>query len=191
MLCLACESNPAWVDVAIAHPDLILRDHALCEKKAAAFALALINRYPDKTRLVLDMIELAKEELDHLDIVVRILTKRGITMSPDTGNPYAQQLHQHVRGEEPLRLLDALIVGAFIEARSCERFSLMAKHAPTSDMRELYSSLLASEAGHYRAYTDIAREYFPVDAVKARIAEFAEFEAEIVRNLANQPTMHG
>lgn len=191
MLCLACETNPEWVDVAIANPDLILVDHALCEKKAAAFAMAMLNRYPDKSRLVLDMIELAKEELDHLDIVARILIARGIEMTPDAGNPYAQQLHQHVRGQEPYRLLDSLIVGAFIEARSCERFSLLAKHAPTAEMRELYASLLASEAGHYRAYTDIAREYFPFDAVKARIHEFAAFEATIVKNLTNQPTMHG
>ena len=97
MLCLACESNPEWVDVAIAHPDNILVDHALCEKKAAAFAMAMINRYPDKTRMVLDMIDLAKEELEHLETVVRILTARGITMAPDAGNEYAQQLHGHIR----------------------------------------------------------------------------------------------
>ena len=102
MLCLDCESNLEWVDVAIAHPDHILIDHALCEKKAAAFAMAMINRYPDHTRLVLDMIDLAKEELEHLDIVVRILTSRGLTMSSDAGNPYAQQLHAHIRGQEPL-----------------------------------------------------------------------------------------
>ncbi len=191
MLCLACESNPEWVDVAIAHPDNILVDHALCEKKAAAFAMAMINRYPDKTRMVLDMIDLAKEELEHLETVVRILTARGITMAPDTGNEYAQQLHGYIRGQEPYRLLDSLIVGAFIEARSCERFSLLAKHAADEEMRTLYSSLLASEAGHYRMYTDIAREYFPVDEVRARVQEFAVIEASIVRHLSNQPTMHG
>lgn len=191
MLCLACESNPEWVDVAIAHPDHVLVDHALCEKKAAAFAMAMINRYPDKMRLVLEMIDLAKEELEHLDTVVRILDARGITMAPDEGNVYAQQLHGHIRGQEPYRLLDALIVGAFIEARSCERFSLLAKHAPDEEMRALYSSLLASEAGHYRMYTDIAREYFTVEDVRSRVKEFAEIEASIVKGLSNQPTMHG
>lgn len=191
MLCLACESNPEWVDVAVANPDRVLVDHALCEKKAAAFAMAMINRYPDRSHLVLEMIDLAKEELEHLEIVIRILSSRGITMSHDSGNPYAQQLHEHIRSQEPHRLLDSLIVGAFIEARSCERFSLLSKHAPDAEMRALYASLLASEAGHYRAYTDIAREYFPVDEVRARVKDFAEIEAAIVQRLSNQPTMHG
>lgn len=191
MLCLTCATNPEWIPVASAHPDAILVDHAHCEKKAAAFAIALIQRYPERTRLVRDMIDLAKEELDHFAIVVDILDQRGLTLTRDAGNAYAQALHNHVRGNEPYRLLDSLIVGAFIEARSCERFSLLAEHAPTDEMRELYRSLLASEAGHYRAYTDIARAYFPVADVKQRIAEFAAIEASIVATLPNNPTMHG
>ncbi len=191
MLCLTRASNPEWIPVATANPDAILIDHAHCEKKAAAFALALIQRYPERTRLVRDMIDLAKEELDHFAIVVDILDRRGITLTRDAGNAYAQALHDHARGNEPYRLLDALIIGAFIEARSCERFSLLAENAPTEEMRDLYRSLLASEAGHYRAYTDIAREYFPVADVKQRIAEFAAIEANIVASLSNLPTMHG
>lgn len=191
MLCLRSETHPGWIDVAVAHPDEILIDHAHCEKKAAAFALALINRYPERMRLIKDMIDLAKEELDHFEIVVKVLEERGVALTKDTGNTYAQRLHEHIRKAEPLRLLDALIVGAFIEARSCERFSLLADHAPTEEMRALYKSLLASEAGHYRAYTDIAREYFPVEEVKARLEEFGSIEADIIASLTNQPTMHG
>ncbi|RPI67907.1 MAG: hypothetical protein EHM43_06320 [Ignavibacteriae bacterium] len=153
--------------------------------------MALINRYPERMRLIKDMIDLAKEELDHFEIVVKVLEERGVALTKDTGNTYAQRLHEHIRKAEPLRLLDALIVGAFIEARSCERFSLLADHAPTEEMRALYKSLLASEAGHYRAYTDIAREYFPVEEVKARLEEFGSIEADIIASLTNQPTMHG
>ena len=191
MLCLKRSSNPGWIDVAVAHPNDILIDHAHCEKKAAAFALALINRYPERMRLIKDMIDLAKEELDHFEIVVKVLEERGVALTKDTGNSYAQRLHEHIRNAEPFRLLDALIVGAFIEARSCERFSLLAEHAPTDEMRALYKSLLASEAGHYRAYTDIAREYFPVEEVKARLEEFGTIEADIIASLINKPTMHG
>ena len=171
--------------------DSILIDHALCEKKAAAFALALITRYPKRMRLIRDMIALAQEELEHFDMVMQELEKRNLTLSKDVGNPYANALHKFVRQGEPKRLLDSLIVGAFIEARSCERFSLLAKHAPSEELRTMYASLLASEAGHYRAYTDIAREYFPVEEVRDRIKEFAEYEAEVVKGLANQPTVHG
>jgi len=191
MLCLKNASNPEWIEVAIRHPIEILVDHAHCEKKAAAFAMSMINRYPEHMRLVKDMIDLAREEMDHFELVVRELEQRGAVLTYDGGNAYANALQQHIRTHEPVRLLDALIVGAFIEARSCERFSLLAEHAPTEEMRELYRSLLASEAGHYRAYTDIAREYFPVADVKARLEEFGAIEADIVRGLANRPTMHG
>lgn len=191
MLCLQSESQAAWIQVAIDNPDAILIDHAHCEKKAAAFALAMVSRYPDRMRLVRDMIELAKEELDHLGIVVGILDRRGVQLDADKANPYIKALNAHVRTTEPDRLLDLLVVGAFIEARSCERFSLLAKHCPDESMRLLYADLLASEAGHYRAYTDIAREYLSDIVVRQRLAEFGAIEAEIVRNLTNQPTIHG
>jgi tRNA-(ms[2]io[6]A)-hydroxylase len=191
MLCLQCESNPEWIGVANNHLIEILIDHAHCEKKAAAFALAMINRYPERTRLVKDMIDLAKEEIEHFELVIHELEQRGVSLTHDTGNRYAQLLHEHIRKSEPHRLLDSLIVGAFIEARSCERFSLLADHAASQEMRDLYKSLLASEAGHYRAYTDIAREYFPVEDVRQRLKEFGEIEADIIRSMQNQPTMHG
>ncbi len=191
MLCLQSESQAAWIQVAIDNPDAILSDHAHCEKKAAAFALAMVSRYPDRMRLVRDMIELAKEEIDHLALVVGILDDRGIALTADRPNPYIKALQDCVRTTEPDRLLDLLIVGAFIEARSCERFSLLAKHCPDESMRSLYASLLASEAGHYRAYTDIAREYMPDAVVRQRLAEFGAIEADIVRHLPNSPTMHG
>jgi tRNA-(ms[2]io[6]A)-hydroxylase len=142
-------------------------------------------------RLIRDMIALAQEELEHFDMVMQELEKRNLTLSKDVGNPYANALHKFVRHDEPKRLLDSLIVGAFIEARSCERFSLLSKHAPSEELRAMYGSLLASEAGHYRAYTDIAREYFPVEEVRARIKEFADYEATVVKGLANHPTVHG
>jgi tRNA-(ms[2]io[6]A)-hydroxylase len=191
MLCLTTSSNPGWVEVANANLDRILIDHAHCEKKAAAFALAMITRYPERTQLVKEMIDLAQEEMEHFATVIEILDKRGVHLTHDAGSVYAKALHAAMRTSEPERLLDALIVGAFIEARSCERFSLLAKNASDAELKDLYKSLLASEAGHYRVYTDIARMYFPVEDVKQRLHEYASIEAEIVRSLTNQPTMHG
>lgn len=191
MLCLQCESNPEWIAVANAHHDLILIDHAHCEKKAAAFGLSMINRYPDHPKLVYEMIDLVKEEIEHFERVVKELEARNIVLTRDHGNAYVRELHTHMAHNEPERMLDLLIVGAFIEARSCERFSILAEHCDREDLRVLYRSLLASEAGHYRMYTDIAREYYPADRVKQRLREFGEIEAGIVRSLTNQPTMHG
>ncbi|MCX6141539.1 MAG: tRNA-(ms[2]io[6]A)-hydroxylase [Candidatus Kapabacteria bacterium] len=191
MLCLTCTTNPEWIPIATANPDLILLDHAHCEKKAAFFALTMINRYPDRTRLVKELIALAAEEIEHFATVISELEKRNLTLTRDRGCDYAKALHEHVSPNEPRRMLDFLIVGAFIEARSCERFSLLATHALTEDMRALYRSLFESEAGHYRLYTDIAREYFPHEEVKKRLLEFSVIEADIVRGLPNKPTMHG
>jgi tRNA-(ms[2]io[6]A)-hydroxylase len=191
MLCLQSETNPEWIDVANKHHDKILIDHAHCEKKAAFFALSMINRYPERTQLVEKMVELAQEELEHFDSVQKELQKRNITFTADEGSEYAQKLHKLIRREEPGKMLDFLIVGALIEARSCERFSLLAKSATDETMRVLYKSLLASEAGHYTMYTDLAREYYPASEVKARVNEMAALEAEIVRNLKSLPMMHG
>lgn len=192
MLCLQAPTNAGWIDIASRHVEEILIDHAHCEKKAAANAMSMINRYPEKDVLVREMIALILEETEHLKFVFEELQRRGVSLTRDRGDSYAQQLTQHIRKNEPGRLLDLLLVDALIEARSCERFSLLSKceHIPP-DLRELYHSLLASEAGHYRTFTDIARLYYPADEVKARLNELAAIEAEIVRNLPNEPTMHG
>lgn len=191
MLGLKAETSMDWVAVANAHLPEILVDHAHCEKKAAAFAMSMINRYSNRTVLVETMIGIATEELEHLGICVEIMKKRGIEYTPDRGNPYVRTLRELIRREEPHRLLDSMMVGALIEARSCERFSKLAEFCVDDELRVLYKSLLASEAGHYRIYTDVAREYFPADIVKNRFIEMAELEGDIVRALTNAPTMHG
>jgi tRNA-(ms[2]io[6]A)-hydroxylase len=170
MLGLLCKTNPGWIEVATLHADEIINDHAHCEKKAAAFAMALIQRYPGHSRLVSDMLEIAKEEIDHFATVHNLILERGSVLHRDRGNAYARKLHDLIRKQDPNRLMDSLIVGALIEARS---------------------SLLASEAGHYKSYTDIARVYFPATQVRQRLKEMLEAEAVIVRSLANSPSMHG
>lgn len=192
MLCLQTPSNPEWAEIASKNLDLILIDHAHCEKKAAANAMSMISRYPDRDKLVLEMIDLWQEESEHFAFVYREMRKRDIALTKDRGDRYVQELSHHVRKNEPGRFLDLLLVDALIEARSCERFSILAKtESLPQDLRALYQSLLASEAGHYRTFTDIAREYFPNDEVKERLHELAALEADIVRNLPCDPTMHG
>jgi tRNA-(ms[2]io[6]A)-hydroxylase len=192
MLCLQNASNPEWIIAAAANLNEVLIDHAHCEKKAAANALSMVQRYPEKEKVVLEMIFILKEEWEHFEMCFQELQKRGIVFSRDKGDGYAQQLSQLVSKQEPMRFLDLLLVDALIEARSCERFSILSKCEEIPlDLRQFYQSLLASEAGHYRLFTDIAREYFPPDQVKLRLTELAAAEAEIVRNLPNKPTIHG
>ena len=143
MLHLQCSTNPEWVHVATQNLDKILIDHAHCEKKAAGFALAMITRYPSHTMLVKRLIDLAKEELDHFEFVINELELRGITLPRDKGTKYAQELHKLIAKNEPDRLLDSLIIGSFIEARSCERFSLLAEHTTDPVLQKLYAGLLS------------------------------------------------
>lgn len=192
MLCLKNDTNPEWIAAASQRLTDIMIDHAHCEKKAAANGMSMIQRYPEKDDLVRDMIDLINEEMEHFAFVVKELHRRGASLTRDRGDRYAQLLTQHIRKQEPHKLLDLLLVDALIEARSCERFSILSKCGDIpADLREFYRSLLASEAGHYRTFTDIARRYFPAEEVRRRLDELAEIEAEIVRNLPNEPTIHG
>jgi tRNA-(ms[2]io[6]A)-hydroxylase len=120
-----------------------------------------------------------------------MIRERGWSLTRDPGDSYAQALHKLIRKNEPDRMLDRLLVAALIEARSCERFRILSEHIPDEEMAEFYQSLLASEAGHYRIFCDIAREYFPEEEVRTRLEELADREAAIVRDLKDEPMMHG
>lgn len=172
---LHCPTPNAWIDQALQHPEELLIDHANCEKKAASTALNLMFRYIDKPDLLQKMSRLAREELRHFEQVTALMQKRGVAYRGLSASHYAQRLRQHVRTVEPGRLVDTLIVGAFIEARSCERFAKLAPHLD-SELGAFYRSLLKSEARHYQDYLKLAQDYAagPIDD---RIAFFGEVEA--------------
>jgi tRNA-(ms[2]io[6]A)-hydroxylase len=153
--------------------------------------MALVSRYPGRDTLVREMIALAKEEMEHFGMVYELIRERGGELGRDPGDPYVQALHREARPNEPERMLDLLLIGALIEARSCERFSMLSKHVPDPELQIFYESLLASEAGHYRTFYDIACEYYPEADVRARLEVLATREADIVLQLASLPTMHG
>lgn len=192
MLCLTVPTNPEWIQVAAANLIPLMVDHAHCEKKAAANALNLIIRYPDLDLLVQEMITVMEEELAHFKLMVGELRDRGVSLTKDAGNDYARQLSAQIRKHDPERLLDSLIVDAFIEARSCERFTILAS-APEipEEIRGIYYALMASEEGHYNSFITLAEHYFPPETVQAQLQKFAVWEADIVRALPNKPTMHG
>ena len=168
----------AWVQQALQHPEELLIDHANCEKKAASTALNLMFRYIDKPDLLQKMSRLAREELRHFEQVIALMGKRGIAYRGLSASHYAQRLRQHVRTVEPGRLVDTLIVGAFIEARSCERFAKLAPHLD-AELGEFYRSLLKSEARHYQDYLKLARDYAD-ESIDERVAFFAEVESRAI-----------
>lgn len=192
MLCLQIPSHPEWIISASNNIHSILVDHAHCEKKAAANALHLIQNYPQYPELVQEMIAIVKEEWEHFEQVYAIILEQNIQFTKDTGDSYAQQLSKNIRKSEEFKLLDLLLVDSIIEARSCERFSILSKSMSIpSYLRDFYSTLLASEAGHYVTFVDLAKKFYPDETVKYRLQQLAAIEAKIVQQLHNLPTIHG
>ncbi|MCB9680046.1 MAG: tRNA-(ms[2]io[6]A)-hydroxylase [Alphaproteobacteria bacterium] len=180
MLFLASDTPRAWIDAALADVDTVLLDHAHCEKKAASTAMNLIFRYGDQLPLVRALTDLAKEELEHFEVMLDVLETRGVRFARLEPSPYASRLLAACRSAEPGRLVDTLLCCALIEARSCERMRLLSEHAPDAPLRSLYSSLLASEARHHRTYVDLAQRLVPEADVRGRLAELADHEARVL-----------
>ncbi len=188
---LPCTTPDAWVEVALQHdqePTLLI-DHANCEKKAAATALALMHRYTDNPLLLNKMSRLAREELRHFEQVIKIMSARGVTYEPLSASRYAQGLHKGVRRQEPGRLIDTLIVGALIEARSCERFARLAPELDR-ELGDFYFSLLKSEARHYADYLRLAESLADEAHLADRLDYFRGLEAELVESADTEFRFH-
>lgn len=184
---LLCPTPDRWVEEALKHPELLLIDHANCEKKAAGTALNLMYRYVDNFDLLNKMSRLAREELRHFEQVIAIMQARGIEYTQITASRYAAELRKPVRTFEPAKLIDTLIVGAIIEARSCERFEKLAPHLD-EELEKFYLSLLKSEARHYQDYLTLAEQAAAgeptVDghSVEDRITLFLERDKNLVES---------
>ena len=188
---LPCTTPDAWVEVALQHdqePTLLI-DHANCEKKAAATALALMHRYTDNPLLLNKMSRLAREELRHFEQVIKIMSARGVTYEPLSASRYAQGLHKGVRRQEPGRLIDTLIVGALIEARSCERFARLAPELDR-ELGDFYFSLLKSEARHYADYLRLAESLADEAHLADRLDYFRGLEAGLVESADTEFRFH-
>jgi tRNA-(ms[2]io[6]A)-hydroxylase len=169
----------AWLKSAISNADLLLIDHANCEKKAASTAMSLLYRYVEKPRLLQRLSRLAREELRHFEQVARVIEVRGIAYRHVSASRYAGALKKMVRSHEPQRLVDTLLVASVIEARSCERFALLADVVDVQ-LAGLYRSLLDSEKRHFDVYRQLALEYGDEKDVRARIDLILEEENNFI-----------
>ncbi|OJY15940.1 MAG: hypothetical protein BGO98_25140 [Myxococcales bacterium 68-20] len=202
MFCLRAATDSAWATSAVTDLDAVLVDHAHCEMKAATNALSLVVRHSSDLGLVRALTEIAREELEHFQRVVDFLEARGLRLGSPPVDDYAAELRRAMNRlpatDLPL-VVDRLLVGALIEARSCERFKLLIQVLPEScpaDLRAFYEELFACEARHYRQYVDLAlRAAGSLAAlVEPRLQALAEAEAGIVRSLAERDargTVHG
>ena len=180
---LHCETPDAWIATAM-HPAqqaLLLLDHANCEKKAASTAITLMYRYVGDFEMMHKMSRLAREELRHYEQVMQIMQKRGVAYDQITPGRYASELRKPVRTHEPARFIDTLIVGAIIEARSCERFAKLAPHLD-EELQTFYLSLLKSEARHYEDYLHLAKKAAGGEDISERVQHFLALEKNLVES---------
>jgi len=191
---LKYHTPPHWAQSVLSRPLDLLNDHAHLEKKAAANALELVNRYPEPTppeHWVEAMTAIARDEVEHLAIVCRMLARRGARLTRQHSNPYASQLRSLVRmGRGPAELVDRLMVSALIEARSCERFKLLADACEDAQLAKLYRGLWSSEHGHYRTFLQLAEQIQDADHVTKRWEQMLTAEAKIIADQPPGPRMH-
>ena len=191
---LRYQTPTAWAVAVLGKPLELLNDHAHLEKKAAANALDMLNRWPEPSppeNWVAALTAVARDEVEHLAVVCRMLARRGGRLTKQHSNPYASALRQLVRnGTGPAELVDRLIVSSLIEARSCERFKLLADSSHDAELTKLYRGLWASEHGHYRSFLGLAEQVQDRSAVATRWDEMLDAEARIIASQPPGPRMH-
>ena len=175
---LGAATPDAWVEAAVDNLDVLLIDHANCEKKAAGTAIGMLYRYDDRPELLRPLSKLAREELRHFEEVLQAMRVRGTAVRRLSPSRYAGRLFRLAASHEPARLVDTLVVGAIVEARSCERFARLAERLD-EDLGRLYRGLLASEARHFEVYLDLAQACAD-EPIERRIEQLLAVEEQLV-----------
>lgn len=182
---LELATDPRWTDIAQKNLIDILIDHAYCEQKAASSCISLIIQHPDREKLVEALTPVVAEEWDHFRRVLAELKKRGYSLGPQRKDEYVEELTKFIKkgGSRDQHLVEKLLLNALIEARSCERFKILWKNVSDKDLSEFYHELMISEAGHYKSFLHLAKEYMPEQYVMQRWEEWLEHEAEIMKRM--------
>ncbi len=176
---LGARTSQAWVNAAVNNLPLIIQDHANCEKKAAGTAMNLIFRYEFSYDLQRKLAQLIREEMLHYEQVLGIMNERGQAWKYLSAGRYAKGMLKHKRTYEPAAMVDVLIIGAFIEARSCERFAALSEVINDERLAKYYRYLLKSESRHFEDYLALAQSLSD-DSIDERVAFFKEVEAELI-----------
>ena len=193
MLGLKLPTDPRWVNIVEKSIEEILTDHAFCEIKASSTAISLMVSFPEYTELVKEMPKLAKEEMSHFELVHNIILSRGWVLGRDRKDDYVNKLLKFFPkgGSRTTQLVHRLLYAALIEARSCERFKVLSDNLKDKELVDFFKSLVASEAGHYTLFLNFARKYGGRKEVDEKWQELLLFEAEIMKDLGKNETIHG
>lgn len=177
---LSVPTPESWIQAALENIDVLLIDHANCEKKAANMGMTLMYKHTNKAGLLKKMSQLAREEILHFEQVVSIMQARNIEYRHLSSSKYAASMHEHIPKGDTSQLVETLIVGAFIEARSCERFSKLVPHVD-KELSKFYYSLLRSEGRHYQDYLSLAQEHSP-KTIDERVKFYRQLENDYIQS---------
>ncbi len=187
---LKTASAQDWLDTVLGSFDEFLLDHAANERKASAMAMSMVAHYPDRPRLVTEMIDLALEEMNHFRQVYRLIEARGLMLTADDKDPYVNALRRRMDKTREPYLLDRLLTGSVIEARGAERFSLIAGALEDDKLSSFYTVLARSEDEHQSRFIEIANLYFHPSEVQERLEFWLEEEATVLAEIPIRPRLH-
>jgi tRNA-(ms[2]io[6]A)-hydroxylase len=193
MLGLKLKTDPRWVTIVESNIEEILTDHAWCEQKAATNVITIITYNSEHVDLVTELLEIAKEELEHFQMVHNIIKERGLVLGRERKDHYVNELFKFMRkdGSRNDAFIDRLLFSAMIEARSCERFKVLSQNIEDPELAKFYKDLMVSEAGHYTTFLGFARKYTEKVDVDKRWKEWLDFEGELISNYGKKETIHG
>ncbi|GIZ10433.1 tRNA-(ms[2]io[6]A)-hydroxylase [Flavobacterium sp. UMI-01] len=193
MLGLKLATDPRWTAIAASNIEEILTDHAWCEQKAASNAISLITQNSEKEELVTELMLIAREELEHFQMVYDLIKERGLTFGRERKDSYVNELFKFMKkdGSRNDALCERLLFSAMIEARSCERFKVLSENIKDPELAKFYRDLMISEAGHYTTFLKFARKYADNVNVDKRWNEWIEYETSIIVNYGKNETIHG
>ena len=193
MLGLKLPTDPRWANIAESNLEEILTDHAWCEQKAATNAISLITLNSELTDMVTDLLEVAREELQHFHQVHEIIKSRGFQLGRERKDDYVNDLYKFMKkgGSRTEHLVERLLFAAMIEARSCERFKVLSDHIQDEELAKFYRDLMVSEANHYTLFLNYAKKYGKGVDVAKRWKEWLDGEAAIIASYGRQERIHG
>ncbi|HWY37620.1 MAG TPA: tRNA-(ms[2]io[6]A)-hydroxylase [Bacteroidia bacterium] len=193
MLGLKLPTDPRWVNIVEQNIEEILTDHAWCEQKAVSNAMSLVIGYSEYTELVDEMLSIAREELQHFEMVHKKIKERGFVLGKERRDEYVNDLYGFMRKgyKREIALVDRLLFAALVEARSCERFKILSEQIKDEDLKVFYRELMISEATHYTTFLSLARKYAGKEDVEKRWQEWLAFEAQVISRYGKNETMHG
>lgn len=193
MLGLKLKTDPNWVNIVESNIGEVLSDHLWCEQKAATNAITMIAHNSEMEDLVTELLIIAREEMEHFQMVHDLIKKKGLTLARERKDNYVNELMKFLKkdGSRTQSLTDRLLFSAMIEARSCERFRVLSENIKDPELSGFYRDLMISEAGHYTTFLGFARKYGVGIDVNKRWQEWLEYEGSIIVNYGKEESIHG